>query len=161
MHLNPTWCNLMQPKPKQHVGADPRSLFLINFKGFNCPNKKKYDFPLLTTQSRPFLAVLNELRVGGWDPSTIHQPALALPHLPPKLSSILLPGAPYNQTVITPSGLPASLTYQPFAANLALPDIPSNLFMSWNAPLAPFVRIVIIGNKAQQRIYSQVAITDT
>ena len=31
--------------------------------------------PLLTTQSGPFLAVLNELKVGGGDPSTIHQPA--------------------------------------------------------------------------------------
>ena len=67
---------------------------------FQCP---------LLTQSRPFLAVLDEFNVGGWDPSTIHQPSLPWHYLiPPKLSSSGLLGALYNQTVITPSGLPAS-----------------------------------------------------
>ena len=87
--------------------------------------------PLLTSQSHLFVAVLNELWVGGRLRPIHNSPAcLGITSPPPKLSSILLPGAPYNQTVITPSGLPASLTYQPFAANLTLPDIPSNLFIS-------------------------------
>ena len=66
---------------------------------------------LLTTRSVPFLAVLNELQVGGRDPSTIHQPAcLGITSLNnQKLSSSGLPGMLHNQTVITPSGLPATI----------------------------------------------------
>ena len=97
--------------------------------------------PLLTSQSHLFVAVLNELWVGGRLRPIHNSPACPAITSPPspKLSSIRLLGALCNQTVITPSGLPASLTYQPFAANLTLPDIPSNLFLSSNAPLAPFV----------------------
>ena len=75
--------------------------------------------------------------------SLIHQPSLALPHRPKTfLTSIWLLGPLYNQTVVTSSGLPASLTYQPFAANFTFCEI----FSSWNAPITLVVLIVIGGH---------------
>ena len=75
--------------------------------------------------------------------SPIHQPSLALPCRPKTfLASIWLLGPLYNQTVVTSSGLPASLTYQPFAANFTFCEI----FSSWNAPITLVVLIVIGGH---------------
>ena len=78
-----------------------------------------------------------------WAAEPIHQPSLALPCRPKTfLASIWLLGPLYNQTVVTSSGLPASLTYQPFAANFTFCEI----FSSWNAPITLVVLIVIGGH---------------
>ena len=95
--LQKFYIRFLQARIKRHLHDSPGFLQFCQSDS-QCP---------VLTQSLPFLAALDEFNVGGWDPSTIHQPSLALPHHP-KLSSSGLLGALYNQTVITPSGLPAS-----------------------------------------------------